>query len=79
MIETVWKISREDGQWETERLKAYPYRTRQTPWYGSVGSCGRMTEALLWFYEQTGYPLALQLASRFARYHLTTQPTRTAR
>ena len=38
--------------------------------YDPHATSDRLIEALVWFYQTTGDPLALELADRFARYHL---------
>jgi hypothetical protein len=71
MLETVWKISRQDASWDLEKLEAYRRLGKQAPRHlDPTGSNGRMMEALLWFYRDTGDPLAMALAERFASYHL---------
>jgi hypothetical protein len=39
-------------------------------WFDATATSGRSLEALLWFHEATGEPLALELAGRIARHHL---------
>ncbi len=71
MLETVWNISRPDGGWELEKLEAYRRLRKQAPKHmDPTATNGRLIEALVWFYHQTGDPLAMRLADRFARYHL---------
>ncbi|MEP7364816.1 MAG: hypothetical protein ABI972_16295, partial [Acidobacteriota bacterium] len=71
MLETVWKISGPDASWDLEKLEAYRRLRKQAHRHlDPTGSNGRMIEALLWFYQDTGDPLAMTLADRFARYHL---------
>ena len=69
MMETVWKISHDDGTWDFNKLEAI-HRLRPMPRNDPVQSHGRSIEALVWFYEISRDPLALRLANRFARYHL---------
>ena len=81
LVERVAGLSDDEGNWEWEGFDHY---RRVRDWYkddpetlkkrvdetGKVESHGRLIEALVWFHESTGYPLALELADRFARYHL---------
>ena len=75
MMETVKRVSSEDCSWDFEKLDYY-HRVRKeagkdwTTIHGSTASNGRMIEGLVWFYEATGDPLALELADRFASYLL---------
>jgi len=69
MMETVWKISHDDGTWDFNKLEAM-HRLRPMPRNDPMQSHGRSIEALVWFYEISQDPLALRLANRFARYHL---------
>lgn len=39
-------------------------------WFDATANSGRALEAIVWFYEATGDPLALDVADRFARHHL---------
>ncbi|MBI2939907.1 MAG: hypothetical protein HYY04_05660 [Chloroflexi bacterium] len=77
MLETIRRVSRPDGSWD---IAGFDYGRRTTNLIARhqdpTGSNGRLIEALVWFYEATGDPLALELADRFARYHLanTTRP-----
>jgi hypothetical protein len=69
MMETVWRISHDDGTWEFNKLEA-TRRMRPMPRMDPTQTHGRFIEALVWFYETSHDPLALRLANRFARYHL---------
>ncbi|KKL48048.1 hypothetical protein LCGC14_2329440, partial [marine sediment metagenome] len=82
MIESLLRLTGEDGSWKLDQCD-YARRvgldTAKADWGLLVGypaNHGRLIEALVWFYEATGDPLALRAADRFARYHLanTTQP-----
>lgn len=75
MLETILKMSRLDGSWDLAQSDHF----RRTEYSGiptATTTHGRLIEALVWFYEVTGDALALELADRFARYHLehSTQP-----
>lgn len=62
---TVWDIAR------AKRYKAQGCKEVFWGWSPNLqGSEGRLIEPLLWFYELTGNSLALELADRFARFHL---------
>ena len=39
-------------------------------WFDATANSGRALEAIVWFYEATGEPLALEVASRIAEHHL---------
>jgi hypothetical protein len=69
MIETVWRVSRDNGDWDFDGLEASRHMHRP-PRMDPTQTHGRMIEALVWFYETSGDPLALKLANRFAKYHL---------
>jgi hypothetical protein len=69
MMETVWRVSRANGDWDYDGLEAVRHMKRP-PRMDPTQSHGRLIEALVWFYETSGDPLALKLANRFAEYHL---------
>ncbi len=69
MLETVWRISNEDGTWSYGKLEAAS-RMIPPPRMDTTQSHGRFIEALVWFYEASQDLLALRLANRFAKYHL---------
>ncbi len=82
MVESLLRLTGEDGAWLLEKCD-YAQRvgteTAKATWGISSGypAChGRLIEALVWYYQDTGDPLALRAAERFARFHLanTTQP-----
>ena len=82
MIESLLRLTGDDGSWRLEK-SAYARRiglqAAQGDWglaVGPPGNHGRLIEALVWFYQTTGDPLALRAAERFARFHLahTTRP-----
>ena len=77
MLETVLRISKAgDEPWDVESLERVRImEERDLP--GSRGTLnrsqldvGRFIEALVCFFEATGDSLAMELADRFARYHL---------
>ena len=81
MLETVDRLSDDDGNWDwdgfdyrrrvKDALKDDPEQLEKRAVETSrVESHGRLIEALVWFYESTNDSLALDLAGRFARYHL---------
>jgi hypothetical protein len=78
MLESVERILNADCTWDLDKIDYWQHAGRELPWwhYDPTQSNGRMIEALVWFYEATGDPLALELADRLARYHLahTTLP-----
>jgi 5-formyltetrahydrofolate cyclo-ligase len=62
---TVWDIAR------TKRYQAEGCKEVFWGWSPNLqGSEGRLIEPLLWIYELTGNALALEMAHRFARFHL---------
>jgi len=75
MMETVWRVSQDNGDWDFDGIEA-TRRMRRPPRMDPTQTHGRMIEALTWFYETSSDPLALKLANRFAQYHLenTTAP-----
>lgn len=40
------------------------------PWFDATANSGRALEAIVWLYEATDEPLALDLAARIADHHL---------
>ena len=69
-LTTIERIYEEDGSWELTRLKA-PEKTFDIHERGQdpTGSHGRMLQAVIWFYQTTGDPLALTVAQKIAEYH----------
>jgi len=71
---TLLRIINEEGQWCNLGKLDYPTRVFNNYAPGAGGdntvTAGRMLEAVVWFYEATGDPLALELANRLAKYHL---------
>jgi hypothetical protein len=75
LMETVRRALREDGTWDLTRLDYLRHVTSKS--IHASGDCddltastGRFLEALVWFYETTHDGLAIELATRIARYHL---------
>jgi hypothetical protein len=80
MLETVRRAFRPDGTWDLEELDYYRYvEPKDIHASGEnddlTASSGRFLEALVWFYQVSGDPLALELADRMARYHLAHSTT----
>jgi hypothetical protein len=87
MIASTLQLTDEDGSWLPAKSE-YARRIialnaanrssieRETSDERKPGRHGRLIEALVWFYETTGDPIALRAADRFARFHLanTTKP-----
>ena len=71
MLETLARITREDATWDVAALD-YSRRLAQpgVTVEPDVSNHGRLIEALVWFYQATGEPLAYELADRYARFHL---------
>ena len=79
MLETIQRASKPDGTWILTEFDTYVNYISKDPkppagvdqlGYSPHGTSARLIEALVWFYQTTGDPLALELADRFARYHL---------
>ncbi len=81
LVQTMSELLKADGQLDYEALAermgkplttdplmalSYP----QGQWFSAVGSTGRAIEAILDFYEETGDPVALELARRLSEAHL---------
>ena len=71
MLETLARITRDDATWDVAALDyhrrlAQPELTVEP----DVSNHGRLIEALVWFYQATGEPLAYELAERYAGFHL---------
>lgn len=82
MIESLLQLIDDNGSWNLEKCnyaRRVGLETARNDWglvVGYPGNHGRLIEALIWFYEVTGDPLALHLAEQLARFHFanTTQP-----
>lgn len=75
MLETVYAASRDDCNWDFDKLDYYHRYQKDAgkDWTNNQGitaSSGRMLEAIVWFYEATSDPLALEIANKFASYFL---------
>ena len=76
-LESLRNLTRPDAGWDFSRMACYDReRDARADPAPNVRSDGRLIEALVWHYEATGDGLALELADRYARYHLdhTTSP-----
>ena len=73
MLETIDRASKPDGTWILEEFDTYVNyvedKKNLVPFTPHATS-GRLIEALIWYYEATGDPLSMELADRFARYHI---------
>ena len=75
-----WMANPGAGIWDVEKTHRHESAGRpslQPPWgLSAIVSFGRLIEPLIEYYQLIGDPLALELADRFARYHLseTTRP-----
>lgn len=72
MLETIQRASTPDGHWKLTEFDTYVnfVADKSQPW-SPHGTSDRLIEALVWFYQTTGDSLAIELADRFAQYHLT--------
>jgi len=71
MLETIQRASKPDGTWILTQFDTYRNLAIKKPdEYKPHATSARLIEALVWYYQTTGDPLALELADRFARYHL---------
>ena len=83
-LETIRRCLKPDGTWdllEFDYARHFPLadgqaasdafiQTKGADFNTLLTTHGKSIEALVWFYEATGDPLALELADRLARYHL---------
>jgi hypothetical protein len=69
MLESIRRLSNVDGSWDMEKVAAYDRSSIGIEYIDTVGSNGRLIEALVVFYKATGDALAFELADRFARHH----------
>ena len=69
MLETIRRVARDDGTWDFDRIEYEKHCSIRRTLHPTFTS-GRLIEALVWYYRQTGDDLAIELADRFARYHL---------
>lgn len=77
MLQTIRRASKPDGRWMLTEFDTYvkfiakgPKPADKNQGYDPHATSDRLIEALVWFYQTSGDPLALALADRFARYHL---------
>jgi len=71
MLETIRRASSPDGKWILTEFDTYVNLPVKKPAeYMPHGTSDRLVEALVLYYQTTGDPVALELADRFARYHL---------
>jgi len=79
LLETMDKCYQPDGRFDYSRLACFgtvPLSTdpchdqKQDAWFDGTANSGRSLEAIVWFYEATGDPLALRVANRIAQHHL---------
>lgn len=73
MMETIYRALRDDCSWDFDKFDYYHRTGTQAEFWGSqdlTTTNGRLIEALIWFYEATDDPLAMDLADRLARFHL---------
>jgi hypothetical protein len=71
MLETIRRASTPDGKWILTEFDTYVNLAVKKPAeYMPHGTSDRLVEALVLYYQTTGDPVALELADRFARYHL---------
>ncbi len=77
MLESLKGHLRPDGTLDVKKFDAFKYVTDPEKALASpelnadlTGSTGRAIDGLMFFHEATGDPLALELAGRFAQYHL---------
>jgi hypothetical protein len=81
LIETIHALLEADGQLNYAQLAERtgkpltkdPLSSQRAPageWFNATATTGRALEAIVWFHEATGDPLALDLAGRLAATHL---------
>ncbi len=80
LLGTLDRCFQPDGRFDYTRLDCWgklPHtddpchlQPEGAPWFDATANSGRAIEAIVWFYEATGDPLALDVADRFARHHL---------
>lgn len=80
LLETIRDLLQPDGQLDyaglAEKargpLTADPLMVQRAPageWFNATATTGRALEAIVWFHEATGDPLASELAQRLAKVH----------
>ena len=79
LLETMDRCYRPDGRFDYSKLVCAgkvplsddpSHDQSRSPWFDGTGTSGRSLEAIVWFYEATGDPLALRVAERIAVHHL---------
>lgn len=70
MMETLNRAWQDNGTWDLNVFVNSKRKNHLGRHSDPTGSCGRMIEALMYYYEATGEPLAIDLAQRFATYNL---------
>ncbi len=70
MMETLHRAWQDDGNWNLDAFVNSKRKNHLGRHSDPTGSCGRMIEALMYYYQATGEPLAIDLAQRFAKYNL---------
>lgn len=70
MMEILNRAWKDNGTWNLDVFANSKRKNHLGRHLDPTGSCGRMIEALIYFYEATGEPLAIDLAQRFAKYNL---------
>jgi hypothetical protein len=80
MLRTLDVLLQPDGRLDYTRLQCWGKvahtedpchrQPEGAAWFDATANSGRALEAIVWFYEATGEPLALDVASRIAEHHL---------
>jgi hypothetical protein len=75
MVESVLGRLNRDNTWNTQKFHYYQTNAEKSDWEKKFAhdltiTHGRLLEAVVWFYEATCDPAALELADRLARHHL---------
>lgn len=79
LLQTLDRCFQADGRLDYTRLACWGklpltedpcHLQPEGAWFDATANSGRALEAIVWFYEATGDPLALDVADRFARFHL---------
>lgn len=71
MLQTIERIANDDCSWDLTKLDYYQRCNGRALDFltGAVETNGRLIEALVWFYESTGDPVAFKLAKKFSEWH----------
>ena len=80
LLGTLDRLFQPDGRLDYTRLQCWGrvplsadpchLQPEGAAWCDATANSGRALEAIVWFYEATGEPLALDVASRIAEHHL---------